>query len=102
MNTSPIQQRIKELIELGRQVLDATDEQDFDERLAQYSTGVEALMPQLGKSLESGTATALQELLPIHDSVCAATKSAKSSVAARIAALERNRPALVKYGIHSR
>lgn len=102
MNTSLIQQQIKELVELGKQVLDANDEQSFDERLSQYSAGIESLMPQLGKSIDAATATVLQALLPVHDAVCSATKSAKSSVAARIAALERNRPALIKYGIQSR
>lgn len=95
---------------LGEELLDdvelpQSDPAAFDAALSRFVTDTERVTEALdraGAESIQNTRGALTQFAEVHSKVMDLTGAVKEKVGERLAALERNRPALIKYSVQKR
>jgi hypothetical protein len=85
--------------------LSQSDPAAFDAALSRFVTDTEKVTEALNRAGEESIQTirgALSQFAEVHSKVMDLAGKVKEKVAERLAALERNRPALIKYSVQRR
>ncbi len=97
MTTPSIASSLAELAESGERLLLVEDELRFEEELEVFIGESERVIEGCREPLEIAEESALKAFIPVHQRVAERAKQLQSGISGRIAALERNRPGLIKY-----
>jgi|GEM_PF-4553505 len=74
----------------------------FEDKLDLFITQSGAVLDKLEDPLDGENEVLLRRFVEVHARVVAVASNVKSSIAVRLAALERNRPGLIKYWVQRR
>lgn len=88
------------LTELGERLLALKENISFEEQLEEFAAGCERIVPNVREPLTDHQRQAIVAVVQVHSLILERAKSLKSGVENRLAALERNRPALIKYSLN--
>ena len=92
---------LETLIKLGSELISESDSSDFDNQLQEFVEATERFLTTRNNSTPDSSSQVDDEhlirFLDIHAQVLALASISKSKVLSRLSALERNRPALLKY-----
>jgi len=74
----------------------------FEDKLDLFITQSGAVLDQLEDPLHGENEVLFRRFVQVHARVAAVASNVKSGIAVRLAALERNRPGLIKYWVQRR